>query len=122
MRFSHSLKENHIFRRLYAKGRSAASSLLVVYCRKNGTAENRVGLTVGKKLGHAVVRNRVRRRLREIYRLHETEFLPGYDLVIVARSRAAGAPYARLEKTLLALCTTLGVRIAEEEQRENRDD
>lgn len=122
MRFSHSLKENHIFRRLYAKGRSAASSLLVVYCRKNGTAENRVGLTVGKKLGHAVVRNRVRRRLREIYRLHEEEFLPGYDLVIVARSRAAGAPYARLEKTLLALCTTLGVRIAEEEQRENRDD
>ena len=121
MRFSHSLKENHVFRRLYAKGRSVASPFLVVYCKKNGSTENRIGLTVGKKLGHAVVRNRVRRRLREIYRLHEAEFLPGYDLVIVARGRAAGAPYARLEASLLSLCAELGLR-TEENSDENRDD
>ena len=81
MRFSHSLKENSVFRRLYAKGKSAASSYLVVYCRKNGRQENRIGITVSKKLGHAVVRNRVRRRFREIYRLHEAEFGIGWDLV-----------------------------------------
>ena len=92
MRFSHSMKENSLFRRLYARGKSAANSYLVIYCRKNGGNENRIGYTVSKKLGHAVVRNRVRRRLREIYRLHETEFLPGRDLVVVARSRAVGAP------------------------------
>ena len=109
MRFSHSLKENSVFRRLYAKGKSAASSYLVVYCRKNGRQENRIGITVSKKLGHAVVRNRVRRRFREIYRLHETEFSIGWDLVIVARTRAVGAPYAKLDRSFLSLCQKLNL-------------
>ena len=103
MRFSHSLKENSQIRRLYAKGKSSANGYLVLYWRKNGLEENRIGYTVSKKLGHAVVRNRIRRRLREIYRLHEEEFLPGRDLVIVARSRAVAAPYAKLERAFLAL-------------------
>ena len=91
MQFSSSLKLNHIFRRLYRKGSSAANGYLVLYCRKNGSQANRVGLTVGAKLAHAVQRNRLRRQLREIYRLHETSFARGYDLVVVARSRAIGA-------------------------------
>ncbi|MFQ8765989.1 MAG: ribonuclease P protein component [Oscillospiraceae bacterium] len=77
MQFSSSLKFNHVFRRLYNKGDSCANRYLVVYCRKNGTKRNRIGLTVGAKLGHAVDRNRLRRRLREIYRLHEGQFSPG---------------------------------------------
>ena len=91
MQFSQSLKENHIFRRLYAKGNSSANRYLAVYCRKNRQSVNRVGITVSAKLGCAVVRNRIRRRLREIYRLHEQAFLPGYDLVVVARSQAVTA-------------------------------
>lgn len=109
MRFSHSMKENSLFRRLYARGKSAANSYLVIYCRKNGSTENRIGYTVSKKLGHAVVRNRVRRRLREIYRLHESEFLPGRDIVVVARSRTVGAPYAKLERAFLSLSEKLGL-------------
>ena len=101
MKFSKSLKLNHIFRRLYHKGKSAAGKYLVIYCRKNGSRENRIGLTVSAKLGHAVVRNKVRRRLREIYRLHESQFKPGWDIVVVARSRAVGAPYGKLEKNYL---------------------
>ena len=109
MRFSHSMKENSLFRRLYARGKSAANSYLVIYCRKNGSTENRIGYTVSKKLGYAVVRNRVRRRLREIYRLHESEFLPGRDIVVVARSRTVGAPYAKLERAFLSLSEKLGL-------------
>ena len=97
MQFSSSLKLNHIFRRLYRKGSSAANGYLVLYCRKNGSQANRIGLTVSAKLAHAVQRNRLRRQLREIYRLHETSFSRGYDLVVVARSRAIGADYAALE-------------------------
>ena len=93
MQFSKSLKESHLFRRLYHKGRSAANGYLVLYCRRNGSQGNRIGITVSSKLGHAVVRNRVRRRLREIYRLHEANFLPGWDVVVVARSRAVTASY-----------------------------
>ena len=65
MLYSHSLKQNHLFRRLYRKGNSAANRYLVLYLRRNGTGGNRVGITVSAKLGHAVARNRLRRRLRE---------------------------------------------------------
>ena len=109
MQFSSSLKLNHIFRRLYHKGQSAANGYLVLYCRRNGSAYNRVGLTVSAKLAHAVHRNRLRRQLREIYRLHEQEFKPGHDLVVVVRTRAIGAPYGKLEAAYLALASQLGL-------------
>ena len=109
MQFSRSLKLNHVFRRLYRKGGSYADRNLVLYCRKNGSRENRIGLTVGVKLGHAVVRNRIRRRLREVYRLHESRFLPGWDIVIVARSRAVTASYGQLERSYLALAEQAGL-------------
>lgn len=109
MQFSQSLKENHIFRRLYAKGNSSANRYLAVYCRKNRQSVNRVGITVSAKLGCAVVRNRIRRRLREIYRLHEPAFLPGYDLVVVARSQAVTASYRQLERAYLNLAGRLGL-------------
>ena len=118
MKFSKSLKLNHLFRRLYHKGKSAAGKYLVLYCRKNGSQENRIGLTVSAKLGHAVVRNRVRRRLREIYRLHEHQFQPGWDIVVVARSRAVDAPYRKLEKNYLLLADQLGLLIHEENKIE----
>ena len=61
-------------------------------------------MTTGTKLGHAVVRNRVRRRLREIYRLNEDMLTSGVDIVVVARVRAAHVPYRRLEQAFLKLC------------------
>ena len=110
MQFSSSLKLNHIFRRLYGRGASAANRYLVLYCLKNGTGSNRVGLTVSAKLAGAVGRNRLRRQLREIYRLHEASFARGYDLVVVARSAAVGAPYAALERAYLSLADKLRLR------------
>ena len=109
MQYTTTLKKNHEFRRLYAKGRSAVSPTLVVYSRRNKSDGNRVGFTVTVKLGHAVVRNRVRRRLREIYRLREGELRRGYDLVIVARSRSADAAYRQLERDFLSCCARLGL-------------
>ena len=105
-----SIKENHVFRRLYAKGKSAAAPALVLYVRRNGGKENRLGLTVSTKVGKAVVRNKVRRRLREIYRLHQHELARGWDLVVVARVKAAFVPYAVLERDFLKLADKLGVR------------
>ena len=107
MKYTVSLKENRVFRRLYAKGRSAVSPTMVLYCRKNGRRENRLGLTTGTKLGHAVVRNRVRRRLREIYRLQEHRLSPGYDIVVVARVRAVYSRYAERGRDFLRLAKKL---------------
>lgn len=109
MEFSKPLKLNHVFRRLYQKGNQAGNRYLVLYARKNRTRENRVGITTGKKLGHAVTRNRVRRRLREIYRLNEDRFVPGYDIVVVARSQAVNATYAQLQDSYLALAARIGI-------------
>ena len=102
-----SIKENHVFRRLYAKGKSAASGTLVLYVRRTGGRPTRLGLTVSTKVGKAVVRNRVRRRLREVYRLHEDQVLGGRDVVVVARVRAASSGYRQLEKSFLKLADKL---------------
>ena len=108
MRFSSSLKLNHIFQRLYRTD-GCANGYLVLYARKNRQGENRVGITVGKKLGHAVVRNRVRRRLREVYRLNEDAFRQGWDIVVVARSRCIDAPFESLTKAYLSLAAKAGI-------------
>ena len=108
MKFSSSLKLNHIFRRLYSSN-GFANSFLVLYARKNRTGTNRIGITVSKKLGGAVVRNRVRRRLREVYRLSEDQFQPGGDIVVVARSRAVGANFRELTKAYLSLAGKAGI-------------
>ena len=113
MKFSCALKLNHIFRRLYATS-GHANSFLVLYARKNHSATNRVGVTVSKKLGGAVIRNRVRRRLREVYRLNEARFAPGWDIVVVARSRSIAADFQKLTDAYLSLAEKAGILEADQ--------
>ena len=116
MKITVSMKENHLFRRLYNKGKTAADGRLALYVRGNGGKTNRLGFTVSTKLGHAVVRNRTRRRLREIYRLHEEQIVPGVDIVVVARVRAASSTYWQLEKSFLHLAGKLKLLKEQEKQ------
>ena len=108
MKFSSALKLNHIFRRLYAT-QGYANGMMVLYARPNRLGVNRVGITTGKKLGHAVVRNRARRRLREVYRLNEHLFKPGYDIVVVARHRCVNADFQKLTAAYLGLAKKAGI-------------
>ena len=116
MKHTVSLKQNHEFRRLYSKGKTAASPWLALYCRKNRLGVSRLGLTTGVKLGHAVQRNRVRRRLREIYRTNEARFLPGWDIVVVARVKSVYARYDELEHSFLKLARKLELLAEREHQ------
>ena len=109
MKYTVSLKGNRSFRRMYAKGKSASSGTVVLYCRRNGLEENRVGITVSKKLGGAVVRNRARRRLREVCRLNAPALREGWDLVIVARGRCLSAPWDKLNDASRKACGELGL-------------
>ena len=117
MKFTVSLKLNHVFRRLYAKGKNQVTPHLALYARKNGGQVSRLGITASTKLGHAVVRNRVRRRLREIYRIHEDQFLPGYDIVVVARVRAVYAKFSELEHSFLKAARGLNLLRQEEDKQ-----
>ncbi len=114
MNVRNTLKKNSEFRRLYARGRSAATSYMVVYCRKNRAGRNRVGYTVSTRLGGAVVRNRVRRRLREIVRLNTPAMRQGSDIVIVARGRCVGADFHKMERAFLNACSQLDLLRKEE--------
>jgi len=109
MEFTNSLTKNHEFRRLYNKGKSAASKCAVVYCIKNHKPENRLGITVSTKIGGAVQRNRIRRRLKEVYRLNEQSFCVGYNIVLVARLRSRYAGWSELESSVLYLFNKLGL-------------
>ena len=109
MKRATTLKMNYEFRRVYNKGKSGVSPFLVVYARPNRSGRNRLGVTVGAKLGKAVVRNRVRRRFREIYRLSQPEMKQGWDIVLVARARAVPATYRELERAYRKCCDKLGL-------------
>jgi len=89
MNNTQSLKLNKDYKRLYYRGKTIAGKIIVVYVAKNRKNYNRLGLTCSKAIGKAVKRNRVKRLMRESYRLLEANIKNGTDIVIVARSRAA---------------------------------
>lgn len=117
MKHTVSLKQNHEFRRLYSKGKSAVSPYFAIYCRKTNRPYSRLGITTGVKLGNAVKRNFVRRRIRELYRTNEGNFLPGYDIVVVARTRAIFGRYADLERTFRQQMKKLGILVPREDKQ-----
>lgn len=103
MQFSESLKKNHQFQFVYKNGRSYANKYLVMIIKENGLEKNRIGISVSKKVGNSVVRHRVTRLIRESYRLHESVFNSGLDIVVVARGTAADVGYFEVESALLHL-------------------
>ena len=103
MEFTESLKKNYQFRFFYNRGKSIANRLLVMYVVRNGTDGNRFGISVSKKVGNSVVRSRITRLLRESYRLSESKFLAGYDIVVIARASAKEATYREVESALMHL-------------------
>ena len=103
MQFSESLKKNHQFQFVYKNGKSYVNKYLVMYIKENGLERNRIGISVSKKVGNSVVRHRVTRLIRESYRLHESVFNSGLDIVVVARFAAAQADYEKIESALLHL-------------------
>ena len=104
-----SVKSNGDFRRIFSKGKNSVTPYMVVYYRKNRLGTRRAGFTVSAKLGNAVTRNRVKRKLREIVRLNGNLLRTGVDIVVVARSRSVGAPYRVLEREFLDACGKLNL-------------
>lgn len=103
-----SIKENYLFRRVYKKGKKQLSKRLVLYAVPNSLKTNLVGITVNTKIGKAVVRNRVKRLIRESYRAFEKDIKQGYYIVIVARSAMSTSSFADTKSTLQQLLTEGG--------------
>lgn len=106
---SESLKKNRDFQIVYREGKSCANRYLVMYVRENGLSENRLGLSVSKKVGNSVVRHRVTRLVRESYRLQEDMFNSGLDMVVIAKVSAKGRSFEEIRSALLHLGKLHGV-------------
>ncbi|MDI6771164.1 MAG: ribonuclease P protein component [bacterium] len=110
------LSQEEDFRRVYREGSRRTTALLVLHARPNGTESVRVGLVVGRRLGGAVARNRVRRRLREAIRAERGRIRSGADLVVVPRRAAAAASYAALRGAVCVALDQAGMGGAAEER------
>ncbi len=99
-----SLKKDSEFRRVYDKGKTTASSYLVLFWLENGSDKNRYGFTVSKKVGTAVTRNKIKRRLKEIVRRWLSHLLkPGFDMVIIARPWVKSLNFYEIKQDLKKL-------------------
>lgn len=104
------LKESRDFARIKEKGRSQAGRFFVLaLLRDESVPDFQFGLITGKRLGNAVVRNKIRRQIREIIREHRAQIAPGWQFVTIARWRAAGADYADMEQDWVRLAKRQGL-------------
>ena len=103
MEFSESLKKNKDFQTVYRKGNSNANRYLVMYVLENHLNKNRLGISVSKKVGNSIIRHRIKRLIKESYRLNEDRFSRGYDIVIIARNSAKERNFHEIESALLHL-------------------
>lgn len=98
------LRKNKKFQFVYTTGKSYANRFLVLYVLANTQDDVHVGFAAGKRLGCAVVRNRVKRLLREAYRLNQQKLVQGIDLILVGRQPATKAGLSAVENAFLDLC------------------
>ena len=117
MLFSESLKKYGDFQRVYKRGRSYANKYLIMYVLKQDVQENRIGISVSKKVGNSVVRHRITRLIRESYRLNEQKFVGGLYIVVIARPGAKERSFFEIESALLHLGRLHSI-LKEEEKKE----
>jgi len=110
MRKDQSLRKTKDFAAVRREGRSWPDSLLVLAARRNGLEFSRFGFTVGKRVGNAVVRNKVKRRLKEAVPFEQVQ--QGWDIVLIARRDASSAEYHRLKRSMAGLLRRAGVLVA----------
>ena len=109
-----TLNSNPDFRRLYNRGKAVIDPALVIYYSKNRAGICRIGITTSKKIGNAVERNRSRRLLKEAFRSVCPNVIPGYDIVIVARSKTKYVKSTRLAEIMHRIFSEQGMLKEEE--------
>ena len=103
MIFTESIKKNSDFQLVFKNGKSKANRYFIMYILKNESEKNFIGISVSKKVGNSVVRHRIKRLVKESYRLHENLFNSGLNIVVIARKGADELDYHQTEKSLMHL-------------------
>jgi len=103
------LKKNADFKRVYTLGTSYATEYIVMYVYHHHEDKRRIGFSVSKKIGKAVIRNRIRRIFKEVYRLSEYKLIDGIDLVLIARKKIKGSDYTQIRNSIYLLYKKAGI-------------
>ncbi|MCL2168636.1 MAG: ribonuclease P protein component [Defluviitaleaceae bacterium] len=109
MKTTKALKKNSDFGHVFKAGKAKGSFTLVVFVVPNKIGQNRLGITVSKKMGKAVVRNKLRRRIKEAFRVFENELSLGHDIVILPKEGLVDASFIEIQKTLKYLMKKQGL-------------
>ena len=104
-----SIRKNTEYQEIYRTAPSKATGLLVMYVRNSIQKENRLGVSVSKRVGNSVVRHTFVRKIREIFRLNNSQTVQGKDILVVARNQAGKASYDRLNKDYMKLLRHHGI-------------
>ncbi len=107
MKKTNMIKSNRTFRYIYKKGATASTPYMAFYATKDRWGKNNLGITVNVKIGKAVIRNRIKRIIKESYRLNEENVKDGYNIVIVSRFKMANATFFDTQKSLITLLKKL---------------
>lgn len=95
------LRNNMEFKKVYNGGKNYWNRNLILYAKKNNMEYTRVGYSITKKIGNSVVRNKVRRRMKEIYRLNFDNLKDGYDLIFIPKRNVVDISYKEMESAML---------------------
>jgi len=103
MKSANRLKKNSDFNVVYSKRRSMANKLLIIYITENELNNSRVGFVVSKKVGNSVIRSKVKRLMKESYRINDNRFKLGYDIIFIARAECKNSTFNEIESAIIHL-------------------
>lgn len=109
------IKKNTDYQTVFKKGKQISGRGVILYYSKNSAQDTRVGIIVSKKVGNAVVRNRIKRIIREIFRLNWPDIKSGYDIIIITRKSIREKSFHDIEKTFIDIMRRAGLLIKNED-------
>ena len=105
MKKTEIIKKNYEFKYFFKKGEYISGKYIEIFIHRNKLDKNKLGIIVSKKVGNSVVRHRMTRLIRESYRLQESKFQNGFDIIVIARTNAKDKSYKEIESALIHLGT-----------------
>lgn len=110
----HKLKKNYEFKKVYNEGKYYVEKYVVMYMIPNSSNFNRVGFSASKKVGKSVVRNRIKRRMKEAYRKFADSAKVGFDIVFTARAGSGSVDYSKIENNIISILKKAKLKKSEE--------
>ncbi|HOE56977.1 MAG TPA: ribonuclease P protein component [Bacillota bacterium] len=108
------LRKNYEFKKVYNEGKYYVDKYVVMYIIKNNAAFNRIGFSVSKKIGNSVVRNKIRRQMKEIYRGFANNTKSGHDIVFTARAGIGSVNFSVIENSMITILKRAKLQKSEE--------